>query len=323
VRQILIRKGAKVRAVYCPEAGERRGYNRLARRLARAERRAAAAAGVAHVAHGFVVGRSPVTCAEAHVGAAVTVSVDLAGWYDSVTADQVAAGLVAAGLPSATARALAAAACRTASAPSPHADRLAPRQGLPSSPAAANLAAVAVDADVVAALDATGLRYVYTRYADDIIVSLWDDGRPAVDSVVSLLTRVVEGVGWRLSPNKTHVQRSRAGRRVVVGVSVGPDDVRPPRATSRRLRAASHSDPDSPRTAGLAEWCRLRRPRDCSVWADVAAILADDDDGAAVAIAADRLADAGIDDVSEWSRSHRCPEEAGRRLRREAERKSH
>lgn len=321
MRQIVIRSGSKVRAVYCPDYGERRGFRRLGRRLAVLERRAAAAAGVAHVAHGFVCGRSPVTCATAHVGAAVTVSADVSGWYDSVTVEQIAAGLRLAGLPAAAASRMAAAACRTASAPSPSADRPAPRQGLPSSPAAANLAAVAVDADIVAGLDALGVRYTYTRYADDMVVSVYaDDSRGTVDAVIAVLTRVVEGTGWRLSPAKTAIQRTRAGRRVVVGVSVGADDVRPPRSTRRRLRAALHSSPTAPQTAGLAEWCRLRLPRGVGVWVDVAAILAADVGGESVPIACDRLRDDGGDSLADWAVG-RPPEEARRAMLTEARRR--
>ena len=314
MRQIIIRKGAKVRAVYCPDLGERRGFVRLARRLAVLERRATRAAGVEAVAHGFVTGRSPVTMATAHIGAAVTVSVDLRGWYDSVRVGQVAEGLRLAGVSPDTADTMAGAACRTASAPSPNADSAAPRQGLPSSPAAANLAAVAMDAEVQRGLDALGLpaRAVYTRYADDMVVSVWgDDSRETVDAIIRVLTSAAEGMGWELSPTKTHIQRARAGRRVIVGVSVGDEGIAAPRATRRRLRAAVHSAPDAEQTRGLAEWCRLQAPRGVTVWQDVACILVAETDDA-VLVAADRLEDSGAAGLAAWMRDHAHPEEARR-----------
>lgn len=174
MRQIIIRKGAKVRAVYAPEGTEGRRSRKLARQLAAFERAAARSMSVESVSHGFVAGRSPVTAATAHIGAAVTISLDLSGWYDSVTPTQVVDGLEAAGLPAAEATRLGYAACQTADYPSPRPGELAPRQGMPSSPAAANIAAVLLDAAIVRSLAPSGERYVYTRYADDIVVSLFD-----------------------------------------------------------------------------------------------------------------------------------------------------
>lgn len=294
--QILIRRGVKVRAVYQAEPDEKGHFRRVGRLLARLERRAAAAAGVADAAHGFVANRSPVTCAARHVGATLTVSVDLQSWYDSVSATQVAEGLRLAGMDLTRAGLLAVAACRTASPPSPNPDRLAPRQGLSSSPAAANLAAVRLDRLVIEGLGGLGLKFAYTRYADDCIVSVFgDDTRAAADRILGVLNMGVADMGWSLAPRKTRIQRGSAGRRVVVGVSVGPDGLGVTRKTRRRLRAGLHKAPDAARTRGLAEWCKLKTPK-CDHWADVAAILGHGD----VPVAADRLRDAGLDADAVW-----------------------
>lgn len=261
-RPVVLRRGAKLRVVYAPTRGERRRLDRLVPVLADAERRAAAALGTSAVAHGFVAGRSPVTMAAWHVGLAVTVSADLAGWFDSVRPEQVRAGLLAAGVGPAEADRIVRQVCACGVEPSPRAEEPAPRQGLPTSPAAANLAAVAFDRLVLDRLAALPYRTVYTRYADDLAVSSDDDSPVAAAAIQAVLAAAAAAMGWAIAAHKTRVQRARAGRRVIVGVSVA-GDVRPTRATRRRLRAACHQGVGRPQTRGLAEWAACRLPRAC------------------------------------------------------------
>jgi hypothetical protein len=104
------------------------------------------------------------------------------------------------------------------------------------------------------------LKWVYTRYADDLIVSLDTDDPVATKHVVTILDITARGMGWSLAQHKTRIQRSRAGRRVIVGVSVD-QDCRPTRKVRRKLRAAQHQNPESPSARGLGEWCLLRKPK--------------------------------------------------------------
>lgn len=256
----LSKGGGKVRVVYAPSP---RAKSRLRARLPelmRAERRAAAALGVAEVAHGFIAGRSPVTCALAHVGFVLTVSCDLSGWFDSVTAAQVARGLVLGGYGEAAAAALAERLCHLG----------APRQGLPTSPAAANLAAVPMDRLILDALAEMGQAFAYTRYADDLTVSVGEDSPELAQRIVNILAGCASAMGWRVATHKTHIQRAAAGRRVIVGVSV-ENDLRAPRKVRRRLRAANHKARTQEgnagtgarnSAAGLAEWCSLKLPKE-------------------------------------------------------------
>lgn len=252
-----IPKGAgKVRVVYSPGDREQDRLRQLLPSLQEVERRAAAAAGVADVAHGFVRGRSPITAAELHVGYQVTISCDLAGWFDHVSPAQVARGLESGGVSAGKAWSLARRVCCLGVEPSPRAGELAPRQGLSTSPTACNLAAVELDRMIVSRL---GDRGVYTRYADDMVISL--NGRGClVDMARLILSDCAAALGWPIAQDKTRIQWASAGRRIVCGVSVGESSIRAPRSARRKLRAARHQN-NRPQADGLAQWCAMRSPR--------------------------------------------------------------
>lgn len=240
------KRSGEYRTIVVPSNEERIYLRSLLRRLAPAERRLAVARGVDCVAHGFIAGRSPVTNAWLHVGYAVSVSMDLASWFDSVRQEQVAAALEAAGEDPALA------------------DRVCwrghPAQGLPTSPTAANLAAIAMDRDIIDALATLSCAARYTRYADDMTISLQTTDESVVRAVIEQVRRVVERQQWTIRQDKTLIQWARAGRRVITGVAVGPREIAVPRRVRRRLRAAEHRHAGSGACRGLREWCRLRLP---------------------------------------------------------------
>ena len=233
----------KKRTVYIVSGKERRAYVRLARKLAKFERELATRQGVADVAHGFVAGRSPVTMATAHIGYDVTVSLDLSNWFESVHLMQ----LVEAGIsPDHAAK------CCVGDVV---------RQGLPTSPAAANIAGVALDALIVGTIRSWGAHPIcYTRYADDLTIS-W---RPVhllyAPDMPKIVAALVAQMGWQLNERKTSIQYASAGRRIICGLSVGETDVRATRAVRHRLRACQHARPGTPQTRGLAEWAACKLP---------------------------------------------------------------
>jgi hypothetical protein len=215
----------------------------LARKLARLERQLAERQGVADVAHGFVAGRSPVTMASAHIGYDVTVSLDLSDWFESVTQDQ----LILAGVrPEMAAR------CCPGGVV---------RQGLPTSPAAANIAGVALDTAIHRQLALIAGTCVYTRYADDLTLS-WRDPCETANyaHLIAIVATCVRSVGWALNERKTRVQYASAGRRIICGLSVGETDLRATRDVRHRLRACQHARPGTPETRGLAEWAACKLP---------------------------------------------------------------
>jgi hypothetical protein len=190
------------------------------------------------IMHGFRRGKSPVTNAAAHIGYRFTLTMDLADWFDSVQSQHL----------------------RRAGCPRHLADMAteygAARQGLPSSPAAANLAAWPMDQRIAAALP---LSVRYTRYADDLTFSSdrLDDLKHVRDTIAPA---AVAAMGWRINRRKTRMQDARAGRRIVTGVAIDGDRLVIPRRVRRRLRAAWYNDPRSMRTRGLLEWAQLKPP---------------------------------------------------------------
>ena len=142
------------------------------------------------------------------------------------------------------------------------------RQGLPTSPAAANVCFAACDHDIIQALNAAGIQFVYSRYADDLTFSVMT--RDDVERILSMVPVLVKDRGFVLNEKKTHVQYAGAGRRIITGVAVDETGVYPTRKSRRRLRAAKHRMTlpckygvalhRKHRAAGLAEWCKCKPP---------------------------------------------------------------
>lgn len=188
------------------------------------------------VQHGFTPGRSPVTNAAQHVGYQWSVCFDLKDCFDHVTRERVERVL----------------GCGTGAHDNVYHNDVA-RQGIPTSPALANIALSKVDAQIVNALDGRG---VYTRYADDLTISTNDYG--VVEEMQTHVRKFVSLAGFCLNHKKTRVQSAKAGRRIITGVAVD-DAIHPRRKDKRRLRAAEHQR-NAKQARGLREWCRLKRP---------------------------------------------------------------
>jgi hypothetical protein len=201
------------------------------------------------VVHGFWPARNCVTNAAMHIGYRFTVSFDLTDFFDHCTKDKVLQVVSAADLNP------------------PIIDNAFPdgaaRQGLPSSPAMANICAAPLDWDLVRYCSATGI--AYSRYADDLTFSCnewWQ-----VRILLHFVPEAVSQHGFEINARKTHTQCDKAGRRVVTGVAVDATGVYPTRKTRRRLRAADHKagmKQGNPhwkhRASGLREWSRCKLP---------------------------------------------------------------
>lgn len=191
------------------------------------------------VLHGFVRGCSPVSNARMHCGFAWTVTMDLRDFFDSVTKAHVEGKLSEEIIASVFYNG-------------------APRQGLPSSPAVANLAATEMDMEIILWLQGADPKAVYTRYADDLTVST--NIEAVAKAVPAEVTMIAERHHFQVAPEKTHTYAAKAGRRIVTGVAVD-DAIHPTRRTKRRLRAALHQG-HRRKAEGLAEWCKLKPPRE-------------------------------------------------------------
>lgn len=202
------------------------------------------------VIHGFAKGRSPVTNAMQHIGYNYTLSFDLKDFFDSVTPKNIESMMKLSDEELAN--------CFYEGAA---------RQGLPSSPAIANLAAVPMDMEIGKLRDGGrfGKMFVYTRYADDLTFSF---NFPQVEaSLRKHIPEIVESFGFKVNEAKTKFQRASAGRRIVTGVAVDNHGVHPTRDMKRRQRSAHHHRSTSGallwhnRWLGITEWCRLVIPK--------------------------------------------------------------
>lgn len=193
--------------------------------------------------HGFMPLRSAVTNAKAHIGKKYTLCFDLKDFFDTVTREKAAS---------------------ITSAFYDHkydicfVDNIA-RQGLPTSPAIANIAAIRLDALCGVQLRRLDMGVVYTRYADDLTISFDDES--LVDRIKELVKMYVEECGFALAEHKTSLYSAAGGFRKITGVSVGETDVRPTRESKRKLRAALHQN-NTASARGLEEWQKLKTPPD-------------------------------------------------------------
>lgn len=199
-------------------------------------------------AHGFVPGRSIVTNAAVHAGAAIVIKLDIKGFYPTVTFRRVRGLLRRAGLGEQVATMMASLATE-----SPreelmlrgklHYVAVAPRslpQGAPTSPSITNALCLRLDCRLTGLARKLGCRY--TRYADDLTFSFHGEvaGDP-VGGLIKAVSAIVRSEGFEVHPKKTRVMR-KGGRQKVTGLIVNAAPGRPParvpRKTLRKLRAA-------------------------------------------------------------------------------------
>lgn len=195
------------------------------------------------IVHGFIQGRSVVSNARKHIGYAYTLNMDLKDFFDTVTPDMVTQYLSAGEMEL----------CFIDG----HA-----YQGLPTSPAVANLAAIALDKALKEYIATIDDEIVLTRYADDISVSF--NEYTTYQLLKAEIPRIVEAHGFKVNPKKTRLSDARYGYREITGLKVGPHSVSAGRKLRRKIRALKHykSKTDKPHWAlkGLEEWYKVRPP---------------------------------------------------------------
>jgi hypothetical protein len=184
--------------------------------------------------------RNPVTNATPHVGYQYTVSFDLTDFFDTVRWHHVGGVLSGA-----------------SAVPQCEIFRDgAPRQGLPTSPLVANIAAsLNIDSWIMPLIEGRDIRY--TRYVDDLTFSTND--LEMVKWLLVTIPPLIASTGFKVNRKKTRVQWAGAGRRIITGIAVDDKGVYATRAVRRKLRAAQHQgNADSIR--GLEEWCKMKLP---------------------------------------------------------------
>lgn len=201
---------------------------------------------------GFVPGRNIAYAAWKHVGKQFTLSADLSDFFDHVTPSMCIKAVEAAGEDVAKKfgkiinR-------RSVVIPYTLVNKLMfpdgkARQGLPTSPALANIAAAPLDKKIQQEWPTV----VYTRYADDLAFSCDDEA--VLQDIRERLPAMIESFGLKANPRKWKLQRARGGRRIITGISVGEDDIRLPRRYRKALRPVVHQNRRPSRTRGMLAW---------------------------------------------------------------------
>jgi RNA-directed DNA polymerase len=117
-----------------------------------------------------------------------------------------------------------------------------------------NLIAVKLDEQVIAIASEFG--GVYTRYADDLIVSFSEGSRAICQTVLQRIRRVLGGHGFVVNRKKTHILGPGA-RKTVTGLVVNDTQPRLKRQTKNHIEVALHYI----ETKGLIEHARFVRSK--------------------------------------------------------------
>lgn len=185
--------------------------------------------------HGFAELRSVVTNASKHVGFQYSLSFDLKSFFDSVNkarhGDAIRNRIWISSFAKLWHEGVA-------------------RQGLPTSPIVANIAAAPMMNEIAAAFNGDGaLTYEHegvrcqwlhaiTIYADDITISF--NSPDLIPLLKEFIPKVAKEHGFEVNEKKTHLQCAKGGRRIITGIAVD-DSIHPTRDSKRKLRAAIHN----------------------------------------------------------------------------------
>lgn len=188
--------------------------------------------------YAFEKGKNCALNALQHIGYRYTLSMDLKDFFDSVTPQHVAGVLPDALI----------AQCFLNGSP---------KQGLPTSPLVATIAFLPCDKKIKELLSKLAIPAIYTRYADDLIFSF--DDRKCAGKIRVVVSQTVERYGFEINAQKTKLQDSRNGRRIITGIAVDQKGIYPTRQTRRKLRAAAHQQ-NKANLLGLEEWSKCKLP---------------------------------------------------------------
>ncbi len=197
-------------------------------------------------AHGFIVGRSTVTNARKHQGAAVLLKFDLKDFFPTIHYFRVVGLFASLGYvvedakfrsaddSRAIAPTLARLCCYTPD-PRQWGNAKLP-QGAPTSPAISNLVCRRLDARLQGLAERS--QGVYTRYADDLTFSFAKAGAN-LGRFRWWVDQICHQEGFFVNQQKFHVIRD-SQRQLVTGIVVN-DELRIPRDQRRRFRAILHN----------------------------------------------------------------------------------
>lgn len=195
-------------------------------------------------AHGFIKGRSTVTCATPHVGRDLVINLDLTEFFPTISIDRVRGVFRRLGYSPAVASIFALLCSEAPRTPAIFEGRrywvaVGPRalpQGACTSPALSNQIARKLDRRLAGMSRKYG--FVYTRYADDLTFSAPPGKRQELPMFLARVRHIVDEEGFALNPRKGRVQGA-ARRQSVTGIVVNQKPS-VPREEVRTLRAILH-----------------------------------------------------------------------------------
>lgn len=242
------KKSGGVRKIYAPNKKEKKKLKEILKMIPQPAEKLKSA-------HGFMAGRSPVTNALEHMPnyrpGATMISMDLSDFFGRVTPNQVLPHLSASVAEKVTAFCF---------------PDGAAQQGLPTSPAIANLAGIAIDEAIRRKIKRVWTGATYTRYADDISISFPAELPCRAEEIIEEVKAIAERCGHRINNKKTRVQPAKAGRWECCGVMIDEKKICISRKQRRKLRMLRYLNDHYPesatagKVAGLEEWSRLRAP---------------------------------------------------------------
>jgi hypothetical protein len=230
--------------------------------------------------HGFRPGGSVRSFVAPHAGRDMLLKIDLQDFFPSVSAGRVFRIFLTAGYPDAVSRTLARllthatprSELRASLTPSERARFLLPHlpQGAPGSPAVANLAAFRLDCRLHGLAEAAGA--IYTRYADDLLVSGDRTFARSVERFRHAAYRIILEEGFRPHPRKTrtmHASQRQQAAGIVLNEVPGIDRRERDRLKAILTNAIRHGLPSQNREghpdfrahlAGRVSWVESVHP---------------------------------------------------------------
>jgi retron-type reverse transcriptase len=242
-RYTIPKRNGGLRAICAPEAGLKKIQRRILRRLLKALK--------SHpCATGFEAGRSIVTNANAHVGAAVVLRMDIKNFFTSTRKSRIRRFFSSLGWNRLTARLLTQLCTYEGSLP----------QGAPTSPRLSNLVNYRLDIRLAGVAEKLGA--AYTRYADDITFSFKTDRPLVVSKAIRQTKLVLADYDYKIHHKLKLSIRRKYQQQKVTGLVVN-ERVNLPRKTRRWLRAVRHHHqtqrPSSLTKEQLAGWSAIER----------------------------------------------------------------
>lgn len=113
-------------------------------------------------------------------------------------------------------------------------------QGLPTSPALANIIFDKVDNQIVETLKELSAEIVYSRYSDDLAISTNIEEKEFSAQIIEKISHIINENNFKINFDKTKIMTKKHGNRIICGLSVDKD-VFLPKIIRKKLRALEHN----------------------------------------------------------------------------------